>query len=455
MADTGLAQYIVLSTQYWVRTRIVIFLLVAPALLILLGSVLLPCTARAQSSSLEVVQAGKPQRKTLLLTTAQPARMEAIEQAPMHSKLAAYVAEVLVDYGDVVKKNQPLVKLTAPELDAELAQKQALREQAKAELAQAEAGAKAAEAAIGTASAKVAQAQASLGRVQADSERWRAEYARIEQLATSGSVNRQLVDETQQKHRAAEAAVSEYRAAIDAANAGISQAQAEAARSSADVVAATSRVQVADANVNQVEATRSYLTIRAPFDGVVTQRRVDPGYFVQPASGNGGPLIMVARIDKIRVLVAVPESEAGYVDLGDPVTIEVQSLRGAEIKGQVTRTGFALDPGSRSLETIIDLDNSDGRLRPGLFATAKILLQERKDTLVLPAAAVVRQGKEAACYRLIGGKAAKTPIQVGIKVADEFEVASGLSEADTVILNKAASLKDGQAVEVAKVEAKK
>src|SRR5207253_3577867 len=121
---------------------------------------------------------------------------------------------------------------------------------------------------------------------------------------------------------------------------------------------------------------------------------------------------------------------------------------------KVTRTGFALDAGSRSLDTIIDIDNQEGRLRPGLYGTAKIVLQEQKDALTLPAAAVVRQGKEAFCYRLIGGKATKTPIQLGIKVGDDFEIKSGLSENDTAILNKASALKDGQAVEEMKPAAK-
>src|SRR5262249_13197409 len=157
----------------------------------------------------------------------------------------------------------------------------------------------------------------------------------------------------------------------------------------------------------------------------------------------------------MRVFVAVPEMEAAYVNIGDPATIEVQSLRGAEVKGSVTRTGFALDTSSRSLETIIDLDNADGRLRPGLYATAKITLAEQANALTLPSVAVVRQGKEAFCYRLIGGKATKTPLQLGIKVGDDWEIAGGLADADTVILNKAASLKDGQAVDVLKPEAKK
>lgn len=419
----------------------------------------LVATAQARQSSgggaLEVVMAGKPARKTLTLTTTQPARIEALEQTPIHSKLAAYVGNVLVDYGDKVKKDQPLIKLSAPELDAEVAQKRSLVEQARAELVQAEAGAKAADAVVTTAIARVSQAQAGTARAQADIDRWRSELSRIEQLARSGSVNRQLVDETQQKYQAADASWKEAVAAIDAANALVAQTKAEAARAAADVLAAKSRIQVAEANVAQAEAVQSYLTVKAPFDGIVTLRHVDPGHFVQPAAGNGTLLLTIARADKMRIFVAIPEMEAAYVDLGDNVTVEVQSLRGAEIKGKVTRTSFALDKSSRSLDTIIDIDNTDGRLRPGLYGLAKITLQEAKDALTLPSAAVVRQGKEACCYRLLDGKAAKTPIQLGIKVGDDFEVTSGLTEGDVAILNKASSLKDGQPVEILKTEAKK
>src|SRR5262245_38686369 len=83
------------------------------------------CSTSASAQSLEVVVVGKPVHKPLLLTTTQPARLEALQRTPIHSKLAAYVAEVLVDYGDHVKKSQPLLKLFAPEIEAEAVQKRA------------------------------------------------------------------------------------------------------------------------------------------------------------------------------------------------------------------------------------------------------------------------------------------------------------------------------------------
>jgi RND family efflux transporter MFP subunit len=402
------------------------------------------------SEALEVVMAGPPVRKTLTLTSTQPARIESIEQTPLHSKLAGYVAEVLVDYGDEVTAGQPLVKLSVPEMEVDVAQKQALIDQAAAEVAQAEAARQSAEAAVATAESKVVQAEALIARNKADIERWQSEFTRYEKLVTGGSVNQQLLDETKQKLRAAEAGRTEADAGIAAAKAALVQVQSGVQQAASDIVAAKARQRVAEANLKHAETLLSYAEIKAPFAGVIIRRGADPGHYVQPAGASGGPLLVIARADVARIFIAVPELEAGYVDVGDEVTLAVQSLRGAEFRGKVTRTSKVLDESSRSLLTIVDIDNKDGRLRPGTYATAKLKLDEHKDVLTLPAAAVVRQDREVFCYRLAGGKATKTPIQLGLRVGDDWEIASGISDGDSVILNKAGSLKDGQAVEVLK-----
>jgi RND family efflux transporter MFP subunit len=406
-----------------------------------------PVTLVVQTdAALEVVLVGKPQRKTLQLVTSQPARIEAFQQAPIHSKLAAYVEEVFVDYGDEVRQDQPLVKLAAPELDADVAQKNALVAQAKAEQTQAEAGATAAKAAVVTARSQVAQAEARLEKAKADVHLWMLKSKRFEELARGGSVNQQLVEETAQSYAAAQAANKEAALAIDAALAAVAQGEAQAAKAQADVKAAGSRVVVAYANLTHAEALRSYLTIKAPFAGVVTRRQVDPGHFSQPGP-NGTTLLVVARTDRVRVFTAIPEMEAAHVDVGDNVTIEVQSLKGEAFPGRVDRTSFAIDAASRSLDTIMDIDNEHGRLRPGMYATARLTLAERKDVLTLPSAAVIRQGKETLCFRLEHGKATRQLIELGVRVGDDFEITSGLDEDDAVILNKSASLQDGQEVQ--------
>jgi RND family efflux transporter MFP subunit len=149
-----------------------------------------------------------------------------------------------------------------------------------------------------------------------------------------------------------------------------------------------------------------------------------------------------------RTFISVPEHEAAYVDIGDEVSLEVQSLQGAIFKGKVTRTSHAIEAANRSLETIVDLPNEDGRLRTGMFATAKLTLDVKENALSLPASAVIRRENVGYCYRLVDGKAVQTPIQIGVQVGSDFEVISGLSDDDLIILNKASTLQNGQAVKL-------
>src|SRR5262249_52467074 len=162
---------------------------------------------------------GKPVRKTLKLTTTQPGRIEAFEEAPLYAKLAGYVQDVLVDIGDSVQKDQLLVKLSIPEMLDEVKQMEAQVANADAEIAQAAAAVKAAEAALDVARAKVAEAGAGVGRASGEYERWQAEYRRIKELASKGSVTEKLVDETQNQLRASEAARQQANAAVQSAEA--------------------------------------------------------------------------------------------------------------------------------------------------------------------------------------------------------------------------------------------
>jgi RND family efflux transporter MFP subunit len=154
----------------------------------------------------------------------------------------------------------------------------------------------------------------------------------------------------------------------------------------------------------------------------------------------------IVRDDALRVSIAVPEAEAPYVDLGDEVSIDFPAIKGGAISGKVSRTAGVIDTAHRSLTTIVDIPNSEHRFRPGLYATATIVLHEQPSALTLPSAAVVRTPQEAYCFRFVQGKAVKTLVQVGLKIADEFEITSGIAETDLVILNKAIQLKDDQSV---------
>lgn len=401
------------------------------------------------SAALERVTAAPAQRKTLTRYTTQPGRIEAYEQTPLFPKVTGFIKEVLVDIGDPVTEGQPLLMLSIPEMEDEVAQKDALRAQAAAEVEQAAAAVVAAEAAVETAAARVTQAQAGIGRAEADRDFYREQFNRMENLASSGSVEPRLVDEARNQFRAAAAAVDEAHAGVAAAQAAHAEAQANVRKAQADEAAAQARVQVADADLQYARTMLAYGEIKAPYDGVVTARNVDTGHYVHPASGGAGqPLLVVARTDMVRIFVDVPELEAALVDAGDPAIVRVQALAGREFEATVTRTGWSLDTSNRSLRTEIDIPNTDGLLRPGMYAIAVIRLDERPDVLTLPTSAIVQDGSGACCWCVTSGHTVRTPIEVGLRVGDEVEVLSGLDSSQVVALTKADSLQEGQQVEV-------
>jgi hypothetical protein len=184
---------------------------------------------------------------------------------------------------------------------------------------------------------------------------------------------------------------------------------------------------------------------------------VNTGDFVQPAGGKGDWLFTVSRLDPVRVVVEVPEADAALVRDGAEVSLSIPALRIGALKAAVSRTSWALAPGARTLRTEVDLPNKDGRYRPGTYVYAR-LTAEQPAAWTLPAAAVVKQGDLNVCYRIEGGKAVRTPVQVGRGDGQVVEVQKFLkpgSASDWVdptgkeeVAGKAAGLSDGQAVEV-------
>jgi HlyD family secretion protein len=404
------------------------------------------------SAAVDRVVAGQPARKSLKLTTTQPGRIEAFEEAPLYPKLAGYVQDMLVDIGDSVRKDQLLIKLSIPEMLDEVTQMEALVAQADAEVSQSEAAIKAAEAAAAMAEAKITQAEAGVGRATGEYERWKAEHTRMTELAANGSVTQKLVDETLNQSRAADSARQEAAANVKSGEAALRAAQANVQKSQADLVAAGARREVAKANLARTKTMLAYAEIKAPFNGTITRRNVDTGHYVHPVTGGATkPLLIVAQTAKVRVFVDVPEMEAPLVDAGDKpdsAVVRIQSLGAKEVDGTVTRTSWSLDKSNRSLRVEIDLPNPDGTLRPGMYAKVDILLDQRKDVLTLPMTAIVREGGAVYCCVVKSGKIDRTPVELGLRSGGDVEIRSGLDADQVVVLARADSLQQGQSIEV-------
>ena len=267
-------------------------------------------------------------------------------------------------------------------------------------------------------------------------------------MVANGSLTEKLGDETLNQLHAAEASREASAAAIKSAEAAAREARANVKKAEADQAAAESRVGVTKADLAHANTMLGYATIRSPFDGVVTKRLVDTGHFVQPATSSGAPLMVVARTDRVRIYVDIPELEATSVDVGDPATISIQAMPGKNVSAAVTRTSWSLDAANRALRAEIDLPNTDSLFRPGMYASATIERERRDNALVIPVSAMFNRNNESFVGCVVAGKIELIPVHAGLRSGQEVEVTSGLDDNSVVVTTRADSLTQGQPVEV-------
>jgi RND family efflux transporter MFP subunit len=341
-----------------------------------------------------------------------------------------------------VEPGEVLAEIAVPELQEEAKQKQASVHLAEAEVDQANKALAAGEAAIAVAQAMVVEAQANF-------ERWESESKRMVGLVKGGVVDTQARDETLFQLQSASGKLASSKAVVE-------KAKADRDRAEADLRASKSRVDVAKADALRSEAMLAYAQIRAPYDGIVTWRRVNTGNFVQPVAGQGDWLFKVAQVNPVRVVVGVPEMDAELVKEKAEARISIQALPGRTFRGTVSRTSWALEPGARTLRAEIDLPNKEGLITPGMYAYAQVVCQ-LPEAWTLPTTSVAKQGDALVCFVIDGGTAKRTPVQLGRSDGQSVVVLKKQTSSSPavwedvtgaeVIVARAAGLTDGQAVQ--------
>jgi RND family efflux transporter MFP subunit len=264
-------------------------------------------------------------------------------------------------------------------------------------------------------------------------------------------VTREVAEEKEKLFRAAESARKQTQARITSAKAAVAEKRALVEKADADLEAARKRLVAAEADLARVKALLTYTKIRAPYDGVVTARNVHTGHLVQPGVGSGGkPLLVVVQTKVMRIFVDVPEIDARFVAPGSEAVVRFPSSPSEARTGTVTRTAWNLDAATRTLRTEIDLPNDDGKLRPGMYANARLKVAERTDALSLPKTAVMTAEGKSSCYAIDGdGHVVRTPIEIGLRTDDDVEIVSGLAGDEQVIGLNTSAFREGQLVEIA------
>jgi multidrug efflux pump subunit AcrA (membrane-fusion protein) len=377
--------------------------------------------------------------RTIKRTVEQPGVINAYERTALYAKVSGYVQKWNVDIGDRVKKGATLVELTAPEL---VAQHQQMKEQVVLDRAMVEQSEKqhvVAQRNVTAATEQVAQARADVKSYEAIVERWQSEVKRLTTLVGERVVDQQVLDETRRQLKSSQASLEASQVAVRTRDAQRLAAEATQERTKTDISVADARVPVAIAEERRLAALVDYLTITAPYDGVVLARNVNLGDFVTPAAGDPSqgqfslgvspnqatPLYLLNRIDPVLFVVGVPEADAAYVAAGSRARIRVPALANHEFPARVTRTAWALNPTSRTLQAQVELPNPQGKFLPGMYAYGSVLI-ERPNVRALPVAAVTQIGNQTYCYLALDGKAVRTPVQAGVSDGTWVEVTGKL-----------------------------
>ncbi len=385
------------------------------------------------------VQLIQPQVRNIVRVVGQPSFIEAYERTSIYAKPTAYIKQWKVDIGDKVKKGDVLATLFVPELDEDFETKKAsvVLDQERIDLA--EEVVEVAQADVKAAEARLREAQAILDKYQSEVDRWAAEVQRLQHQIKQGVVHTQVLEESTNQLKSSTAARDQAKATIKRAEAELRSRRATLAKAEVAVKVAEADLKVAESEERRLKAWVGYLTLTAPFPGVITARNANTFDFLLPATGDptadradprsphlspsgaAAPIYVVDRTDIVRVFVDISEQDANFVKVGTKATVLARAYRDQPISASVTRTAWALNAKSRTLRAEIDLPNSGGQLLPGMYADVKVLI-ERPGVYALPASALTYSGDQTFCWTYTDGHAVRTEVQTGVSDGDWIEV---------------------------------
>src|ERR1700730_7193345 len=332
------------------------------------------------------------------------------QDVDVHAKVAGYIRKIYVDVGDHVKEGQTLAELEVPELAAQLS-----------------GGVRP----VRAAEEQIRRALGDLERAQSTHSAAHSAYRRLKQAADSrtGLVAQQEVDDSEAKDLGAEAQV---------------------ASAEAELSAAKQQLEVAQANRKQYTALSAYTRIVAPFAGVITNRYADTGALVAAGTSSSAqavPVVRLAQISILRLVVAIPESTAAQIHLGEPVRVRVQALD-RDFQGKVARFADSLDLQTRTMDTQIDVENRNGSLMPGMYTETFLSLGEKKNVLTIPLEAVNRNAEDATALAVNAGNVIEERhARLGLEDEKRVEVISGLGDGDRVVIGNRSEFHSGQKIQ--------
>jgi RND family efflux transporter MFP subunit len=365
---------------------------------------------QGEAPSLRSVAVTLVKRGPLVNTLTLSGAFRPYQEVDVHAKVAGYIRNIFVDVGDHVKAGQVLAILEVPELNAQVTG-------AKADMQRSQDA--------------VRRAKSEIERAESEHTAYHAAYTRLKQAseARPGLIAEQELDDAFAKDKESEAQASSARSA---------QAEAQSQHASAE------------ANLDRLMALEAYSHITAPFAGVVTRRYADTGALIQAGTASDTqsmPVVQLAEWSRLRLVVPVPESAVPQLHLGSAVRVHVSALN-RDFEGRVARFADALNDETRTMHTEIDVQNANGTLVEGMYAEARLVLNQNEDALTAPIQAIERNDSGASVLVVDSqGEIQERQVKLGAEGSDRVEVLSGLAENDRVVIGSRSEFRSGDKVQ--------
>lgn len=345
------------------------------------------------------------------------------QQTDVAPQTSGKVVAVGVEIGSPVRRGQMIVKLDDTELNLRVAQAATQVEQAKAAVRQAEEkiGLKPGQAFDPNRVAEVASAKVMLDLAEKN-------LRRAEKLIESGDVSRSFYDD--------------QRARRDQLKEQYEVALAQARQNFAGVDVARTNVATAQAQLDLARKSLSYAIIPAPIDGFVAERTADVGEYVSPQQ----KVVTIVRTNPMRIRIDIPEQAIPEVKVGQSVSVTTSAWPDKNFAGRIARIAPNVSAASRTLTVEAEIDNSSGALKPGQFATVRILQERAEPAVLVPARAVVTEAGVSRVFVIKNGHAEQRLVQTGQAEGDLIEVRNGVAADEQVATSGQERLSDGIAV---------
>jgi membrane fusion protein, multidrug efflux system len=322
-----------------------------------------------------------------------PGELTAFQSVAMFPRVTGFVKAINVDRGSKVRAGELLASLEAPEVVAQ-------RSEAQSKL-------------------RSAEAQLSVARARADADR--GTFARLKAAsATPGVV----------------------------AGNDVVIAEKAADGSASQVLAAEQSVEAARQALNAIRDMEGYLRMTAPFAGVITERNVHPGALVGPSTSDAGatPLLRLVDIDRLRLVVPVPEAYTAEMRRGAEIPFTVAAYPGQSFSAKVARIAQAVDVNTRTMAVELDVANRDGRLAPGTFCQVRWPVRRSGPSLFVPSASVATTTDRTFVIRIRNGKTEWVDVKTGLTSGPLVEVFGDLRAGDEIAARGTDELRPGTEV---------